>query len=398
MFLSFQWDILLLETGFVADLSRAVRCAVEILRRSASAATGDLARVVAVVSADVRVGRRQADLEQRARRPRRHCRSPTPGNRSPRSTSTTGRSRCRSGRAGTRRKFPQWFQKLSVVFVFVVELVLPWFIFGPRLLRYVACGGITLADAAHLGDGQLQLLQSADDRAGPHAARRQRLAAILATANHGDRLAVARLADALASRFCSCRSPLLAIVLGIAAGQGSGLRREPSPGHRSKSELNITQFCLVNDYGLFRQHDRDAPRDRDRRQRRRHRTGSRTNSAGSRATSREPPRFNTPHQPRLDWQMWFEALRLEQVYNATGTIDPRYMSPWFQSFLMRLLAGEPTVVALLADKSLSRRAAEIHSHRALPIPLHRCRRKAARPATGGTATRCGSARRWSLGR
>jgi predicted DCC family thiol-disulfide oxidoreductase YuxK len=41
-------------------------------------------------------------------------------------------------------KLPEWFQKLSVSFVFVVELGLPWLIFGPRLLRYLACGGITL--------------------------------------------------------------------------------------------------------------------------------------------------------------------------------------------------------------------------------------------------------------
>jgi hypothetical protein len=48
--------------------------------------------------------------------------------------------------------------------------------------------------------------------------------------------------------------------------------------------------------------------------------------------------------------MWFEALRLEQVYNAARTIDPAYMSPWFQSFLARLMADEPPVVALLAEK------------------------------------------------
>jgi hypothetical protein len=60
------------------------------------------------------------------------------------------------------------------------------------------------------------------------------------------------------------------------------------------------------------------------------------------------PSWNIPHQPRLDWQMWFEALRLEEVYKATGTIDPRTMSAWFQSFLMRLMKSEPNVVGLLA--------------------------------------------------
>ena len=47
------------------------------------------------------------------------------------------------------------------------------------------------------------------------------------------------------------------------------------------------------------------------------------------------PRWNIPHQPRLDWQMWFAALD-----------NPRYL-PWFTRFLERLLANEPTVTALL---------------------------------------------------
>ena len=61
------------------------------------------------------------------------------------------------------------------------------------------------------------------------------------------------------------------------------------------------------------------------------------------------PQFNTPHQPRLDWQMWFEALRLEHVHKVTGSVDFRYMSPWFQAFLTRLLNGEPKVLDLLEE-------------------------------------------------
>jgi len=49
---------------------------------------------------------------------------------------------------------------------------------------------------------------------------------------------------------------------------------------------------------------------------------------------RAPP-WNIPHQPRLDWQMWFAALE-----------DPRRL-PWFWRFLQRLLENEPAVTALL---------------------------------------------------
>ena len=47
------------------------------------------------------------------------------------------------------------------------------------------------------------------------------------------------------------------------------------------------------------------------------------------------PGFVAPHQPRLDWQMWFAAL---------GTCEE---NPWFLNFLARLLQGEPSVLRLL---------------------------------------------------
>ncbi|MCP3139847.1 lipase maturation factor family protein [Pyxidicoccus sp. QH1ED-7-1] len=46
-----------------------------------------------------------------------------------------------------------------------------------------------------------------------------------------------------------------------------------------------------------------------------------------------PPRQVAPHQPRLDWQMWFAALG-----SPPG---------WFISFLARLLEGSPEVLGLL---------------------------------------------------
>jgi hypothetical protein len=51
---------------------------------------------------------------------------------------------------------------------------------------------------------------------------------------------------------------------------------------------------------------------------------------------RQPPRWAAPHQPRLDWQMWFAAMR------------PAADSPWFQGLCIRLLQGSPDVLWLLA--------------------------------------------------
>jgi hypothetical protein len=50
----------------------------------------------------------------------------------------------------------------------------------------------------------------------------------------------------------------------------------------------------------------------------------------------QAPRWVAPYQPRLDWQMWFAAL---SGYRG---------SPWFTNFMVRLLQGSPAVTGLLA--------------------------------------------------
>jgi hypothetical protein len=48
-----------------------------------------------------------------------------------------------------------------------------------------------------------------------------------------------------------------------------------------------------------------------------------------------PPRFCAPHQPRLDWQMWFAALGNYQ------------RNPWVIRLMERILEGSPPVMRLL---------------------------------------------------
>jgi predicted DCC family thiol-disulfide oxidoreductase YuxK len=50
-----------------------------------------------------------------------------------------------------------------------------------------------------------------------------------------------------------------------------------------------------------------------------------------------PPSWNIPHQPRLDWQMWFAAY---------GTA---LENPWFPSLLHKLLEGDAATLGLLAS-------------------------------------------------
>ncbi|XP_064446470.1 lipase maturation factor 2 isoform X3 [Mirounga angustirostris] len=50
-----------------------------------------------------------------------------------------------------------------------------------------------------------------------------------------------------------------------------------------------------------------------------------------------PPPVVVPHQPRLDWQMWFAAL------------GPHSHSPWFTSLVLRLLQGKDPVIRLIQN-------------------------------------------------
>jgi hypothetical protein len=50
----------------------------------------------------------------------------------------------------------------------------------------------------------------------------------------------------------------------------------------------------------------------------------------------QAPRWVMPHQPRLDWQMWFAALGNWRE------------NQWLMALMVRLLQGEPSVERLLA--------------------------------------------------
>jgi predicted DCC family thiol-disulfide oxidoreductase YuxK len=52
--------------------------------------------------------------------------------------------------------------------------------------------------------------------------------------------------------------------------------------------------------------------------------------------NRRPP-WNIPHQPRLDWQMWFAGYRSVAE------------NPWFAGLILALLKGSPPVLALFAS-------------------------------------------------
>ncbi|XP_016308495.1 lipase maturation factor 2-like [Sinocyclocheilus anshuiensis] len=107
------------------------------------------------------------------------------------------------------------------------------------------------------------------------------------------------------------------------------------PGIRTAFEVT-ERYQLVNSYGLFRRMTGVGGRpevviegsmDRN--------TWTEIEFMYKPGNMSAAPPVVTPHQPRLDWQMWFAAL------------GPQAQSPWFSSLLHRLLQGKQDVIRLI---------------------------------------------------
>jgi hypothetical protein len=217
---------------------------------------------------------------------------------------------------------------------FVVELGLPFLIFCPRRPRFVAAFGILLLQICILLTGNynwfnlqtmLLCLILFDDAALEHILP-SRLAARLAlrAARSRPRRALAVGAGALAVLLVVCSLVEMDVRFG----------GRPPAAARALDEL-IEPLHLVSSYGLFavmtsRRNEIVIEGSSDGREWREYEFRYKPGAVARR------PHWNIPHQPRLDWQMWFAALE-----------NPQQLR-WFWLFLERLLHNEPAVTALLA--------------------------------------------------
>lgn len=218
---------------------------------------------------------------------------------------------------------PLWFQKLSALFVFVTELALPFLIFGPRRLKQTAGAGIVALQILIILTGNytyFNLLTIAlclflfDDacftRSAQPATRPTRPVNRFVTAT--------LFAVILTASFTQ-----LATTFGINVNET--LRDAVS---------RISAFGIVNPYGLFANMTTVRPELSI--------EGSDDGITWKPYTfiykpgplSRGPA-WVAPHQPRLDWQLWFAALS-----------DYR-QNPWLLQFMAQLLRGSVPVLELM---------------------------------------------------
>lgn len=230
-------------------------------------------------------------------------------------------------------QLPLGFHKLSCVVMFVVEIAIPFLIFTPRVLRnfafaalvvfqvLIAAAGnycffnlLTVALCLFLVDDETWLKIGAKRTATVHA--------VVSPSSGGwTKWLIA---------------PFAAVILLVSGMQMSSLvglgRRWPLPA--AVLYQAVSPFRSINHYGLFAVMTTTRPEiivegSND------GQTWLPYEFKWKAGDVKRRPGFVAPHQPRLDWQMWFAALGSHEN------------NPWFTAFMQKLLQGSPEVLDLL---------------------------------------------------
>jgi hypothetical protein len=232
-------------------------------------------------------------------------------------------------------RLPESFQRGSCVLLFFTELVVPFAIFGPRRVRLAACVLLASLQALIAVTGNyafFNLLTASlclllvDDRVFERLrAIARRRPAPSPTGSRPPHLWPAWIGWVVA--FVVVPVSLAEVLAPL--GRGGAM-----PAAVVTVATAVQPLRIVNGYGLFAVMTTRRPEivvegSLD---------GKTWKEYAFRWKPGDPlrrPRFVAPHQPRLDWQMWFAAL---------GSMED---NPWFQRFLLRLLEGSPDVLALM---------------------------------------------------
>jgi len=229
-------------------------------------------------------------------------------------------------------QLPEWFQRSSVGFVFFVELLVPFLIFAPRRVRFFAARAMVALQVLILLTGNYAFFNVLTisfclflvDDAFFRKVWAKGADWIAGASRRGKSHAWSRaICWAFASLTLFVGSFLVVRPFGVGWAMADATIRMVAP------------FQIINSYGLFAVMTTTRPE-------------IVVEGSNDGATwlayefnykpgdlSRRPP-WVAPHQPRLDWQMWFAALGNYQS------------DPWTVRFMVRLLEGSPEVLQLLA--------------------------------------------------
>ena len=241
-------------------------------------------------------------------------------------------------------QLPGWFHIVSLIGVFAIELIAPFFIAGPRRLRMAACLAfaglmVLIMLSGHYGFFNLLALalcvSLVDDSWWPRFLRQ--------------RLPAQRSPDAPSwpERVHRWLAPWFAVIIVIlTTAQLLLVLRVVNPQTVMPLIAPTAALRSANSYGLFSVMTTERPEI--------------TIEASADGTTWTPYVFrykmdpaNTqmpflvPHMPRLDWQMWFAALE----YRSSGQPPA-----WIMPLLARLQERSPAVLGLLEPGGASESA------------------------------------------
>jgi predicted DCC family thiol-disulfide oxidoreductase YuxK len=309
IFMSFQWDLLLLEAGFLGIiLSIATKPGIWLLRWLLFRFMF-LSGSVKLLSGDAHWANLSALAYHFQTQP-----LPTP-------------------LAWYAHHLPVNFLMACTIMTFIIELGLPFLIFLPRRLRFFAAAGFLLLEFLISLTGNYNFFNL--------------LSMLLCLALFDDaalKFALPKKLSRLAERRAPSVKPhkpvafavivLATLIAFVGSLQIFATYGNPPPNALRWAEFAVAPWRIVNGYGLFAVmttvRDEIVIEGSD--------DGVNWKEYGFKYKPGDvmrPPLWNIPHQPRLDWQMWFAAL---------GT---RYENPWFTHFLQRLLQNVPEVTGLL---------------------------------------------------
>jgi lipase maturation factor 1 len=306
-FMGYQWDALLLEAGFLAILLGSSPIVVWLYRWL-------LFRLV-FLSGVVKLGSGDLSWRHFTALPVHYETQPLP-----------------TPLAWYMYQLPTWFQRGSVGFVFFVELVVPFLIFAPRRVRFLAARAMVVLQVLILLTGNYAFFNVLTIGfclflIGDAFFRRVLPKAVSARGTSAPTYGKSRV---WSRAVCGAFAALALFVGGFQVARTFGV-------HWSLADAairSVSPFQIINSYGLFAVMTTTRPE-----------IVIEGSNDGATWLAYEfkykpgeltrRPAWVAPHQPRLDWQMWFAALGDYQS------------DPWIVRFMARLLQGSPEVLRLL---------------------------------------------------
>lgn len=245
--------------------------------------------------------------------------------------------------------WPEWFHRFSILPMYIIELVLPFAIFFGRFGRLVAAIGFAFLMVAILATGNytyfnwltiVLCLPLIHDRLWPKWSRE-----LLKFVPEGlpprpiwkQRTIKLSLAGPI---FVLLGLLNIHVILNdLHQAPNPVLKNEPTPGWLDRFRASTNPFRLVSGYGLFRTMTTERPEiilegswDGN--------SWFEYDIAWKVDELSDRPKFVAPHQPRVAWQFWFAALEKR--------FDPRSRNAkWIESLIVKLLRDDPSIERLI---------------------------------------------------